>query len=196
MEQKHRTEKETLSQLSMDVETINPRQSGSEDGVTTMKDMRSAGNLRRSRHCFRVMFGKSTDFIIYGNLYLFSLLFISTFGIALFSFLEINGLALHCTSFFLLLYAPLTLHQTCKLSKMKSLRGYMNDLRRKVNDVMMENEVLEYRAEYCRERLKRMDPFEQQSINLKTEDIVQLVEIMNEQAIVKQKIEVSVKIIS
>ncbi|GFH60292.1 predicted protein [Chaetoceros tenuissimus] len=72
---------------------------------------------------------------------------------------------------------------------MKSLRGYMNDLRRKVNDVMMENEVLEYRAEYFRERLKRMDPFEQQSINLKSEDIVQLVEIMNEQAIVKQKIE-------
>ena len=78
---------------------------------------------------------------------------------------------------------------------MKSLRGYMNDLRRKVNEVMIENEILEYRAEYCREKLQRMDPFEPQSANLKSEDIVQLVKIINEQAKVKQQIEVSVNII-
>ena len=177
----------------MDVEIINTRQSRSDDGVTPMKDMRNAG---RSWNSFRVMVGKSTDFIIYGNLYLLSLLFISTFGIALFSFLEINGLALHCTSFFLFLYTPLTLHQRCILSKMKSLRGYMNDLRRKVNDIMVENEILEYRAEYCRAKLKVMDPFDQQSANLKSEEVVKLVEIMNEQAKVKEKIEVSVNDIS
>lgn len=179
----------------MDGEITKTRRSISDDEVAPIKDMQNAGNLRRSWHCFRFMIGKSTDFIIYGNQYLISLLFISTFGIALFSFLEINGLALHFTSFFLLLYAPLTLHQTCTLSKMKSLRGYMNDLRRKVNEVMIENEILEYRAEYCREKLQRMDPFEPQSANLKSEDIVQLVKIINEQAKVKQQIEVSVNII-